>query len=427
MVLFAADEQFPVSVDDDVGGPVIGRVFARRPVRVDPPEERLAARRGGAALERGDLADAVGDVGGRRLGAGDFAERRQQIHGGEERGAVDLARRDLAGPAGDEGHVDPALEQGALVAFPTGCDSLGRRDAPARAGGGIVGQIELRSGTAAGGSVVGTENHQRVLRQFQPVQRGQDLADAVIGVGDHGGVDLVFAALQVAEPPLVFGHRVKGRVRLVNPQVDEKGLFCRRAFFDKGNRAGGVLMHGDLLPGAVEGAVVVVAVNFRQGRIRDHVIRKMPFAVVGRRVAGGLQHPRQRRRLGVEPVGHVALGVVFHPGEVAVDVVAGGKMPGQDGGPAGRTHAARDREPVEIRALPGQPVDVRGLHIRVAVTRQVAPAPVVGEDEDDVGLWRRDRRRDRPQQNKRDEDKGPKDVHEGKYGVGGQGSLVTTA
>jgi hypothetical protein len=204
---------------------------------------------------------------------------------------------------------------------------------------------------------------------------------------EHRSVDLILAVLEVAKAPLVFGHGVKGSVRFVNPQVDKEGHFRRRALLDEGNRPSRILMHRYLLPGAVEGPVVVVAVSLRQRRVRDHVIRKVPFAIVSRRVARGLQHPGQRRRLRVEPVRHVALGVALHPREVAVDIVARRKMPRQHRSPAGRTHPARDREPVEVRTLPGQPIDVRRLDVGMTVTRQIAPAPVIGEDEDNVGAW----------------------------------------
>ena len=65
---------------------------------------------GGAALERGHLAESVGLVGIRQLRPGQLTKSRKQIDGGNERGGVDLARRDLAGPAGDERHVDAAFE-----------------------------------------------------------------------------------------------------------------------------------------------------------------------------------------------------------------------------------------------------------------------------------------------------------------------------
>ena len=147
-----------------------------------------------------------------------------------------------------------------------------------------------------------------------------------------------------------------------------------------------ILVYGHLLARAVESAVFVVAVDTGNWGVGDHVIGEVPLAVVGGGVASFLQEPRQERRLGVEPVGHVALGVARHPGEVAVDIVARREVAGHDRGPAGRTHAAGNREAVEIRALFGKAVNIRRFDIRVPVATQVTPTPVVGKDEQDVGL-----------------------------------------
>lgn len=61
-----------------------------------------------------------------------------------------------------------------------------------------------------------------------------------------------------------------------------------------------------------------------------------------------------------------------------------GKVAGHYGGATRRTDSAGYGEAVKVRAFFGKPVDVWRFHIRVAMTRQIAPAPVVGEDEYDV-------------------------------------------
>ena len=53
---------------------------------------------------------------------------------------------------------------------------------------------------------------------------------------------------------------------------------------------------------------------------------------------------------------------------------------------ARRAHGIEHIELLEIRALAGEPVEVRRLQPRMPVADKIAPAPVVGEDEDDVGL-----------------------------------------
>ena len=41
---------------------------------------------------------------------------------------------------------------------------------------------------------------------------------------------------------------------------------------------------------------------------------------------------------------------------------------------------------MEISPLFGEAVDIGSLHIRMPVTAQITPAPVIGEDEENVGL-----------------------------------------
>ena len=49
-----------------------------------------------------------------------------------------------------------------------------------------------------------------------------------------------------------------------------------------------------------------------------------------------------------------------------------------------RTHGIQHIELLKVRALAGELVEVRRLQPRMPVTRQIPPAPVIGEDEDDV-------------------------------------------
>ena len=120
--------------------------------------------------------------------------------------------------------------------------------------------------------------------RFQPIERVQHFADPVVGVRQHRGVDVV-RFFEIAKTPPVLGHRVERRVRLVNPQVDEERLLRAMALLDEGDGVARVLVHRHLFAGAVEGAVLVVAVLARQRRIRDHVVREMPLAEVSRGIA----------------------------------------------------------------------------------------------------------------------------------------------
>ena len=85
------------------------------------------------------------------------------------------------------------------------------------------------------------------------------------------------------------------------------------------------------------------------------------------RVACRLQHPRQRRRLRFEPVRDVALRILRHPDEVAVDAIACREMPGHHCGATRRIHTDGDREACEIRSLARESVYVGRLYLRMSV------------------------------------------------------------
>ena len=109
-------------------------------------------------------------------------------------------------------------------------------------------------------------------------------------------------------------------------------------------------------------------------------------------ITGFLQKSREERRTGVEPVGHVAPGIAGHPGKVPINIVTGGKVSGHHRGATRRTDPTGYREPVKVRTLPRKAINIRGLDIRVTVTPEIPPAPVIGEDEQDVGFLCRGRR-----------------------------------
>lgn len=56
-------------------------------------------------------------------------------------------------------------------------------------------------------------------------------------------------------------------------------------------------------------------------------------------------------------------------------------------GIAGRADSAGDGEAVEVGAFFGEAVDVGCLDVRVAVAGEVAPAPIIGEDKKNIGLF----------------------------------------
>lgn len=178
---------------------------------------------------------------------------------------------------------------------------------------------------------------------------------------------------------------MKRRVRFVNPKVYEKRLTLGMAFLDEGNGALDVVMDVHLRPGTVEGSIIVKPVFGQERGIGDHVVGEMPFAIMGGGIPGLFKKTRQHGGLRVKPIGHVSFLVARNPGEVAIDVITGRKMAGHDGCTAWGTNPAGYREAMEVSSLLGQPVDIGRLEVRMSMTAQVSPTPVIRKDENDIG------------------------------------------
>jgi len=362
---------------------MVGRVRTRRPGRIVFPEQGLLAPGTALAQQGRDLADAVGRIGWRQFHTGDFAKSGEQIDRRDEGGIVDLSGRDLARPTSNERDADTALEERGLVALSPAGGSFGRSDSKTGAGGRIVRQFGFGGRGGPGRPVVRAEDDEGVVGQAQTIQRAQHFPDPLVCMRQDRRVDVV-GLFKIAETPAVLRQHMKGRVRFVNPQVDEEGLSLTMALLDERDRVARVFMHRHLLAGTIESAVGIVAVFARQRRVRNHVVGEVPLAEVGGGVPALFQKPRQQRSLRVQPIGHVPPLVAGDPGEVSVDVVAGGEVACHHGGAARRTNPAGDGEAMEISALGRQPVDIRRLDIRMPVTAKIAPAPVIGKDEEDV-------------------------------------------
>ena len=112
---------------------------------------------------------------------------------------------------------------------------------------------------------------------------------------------------------------------------------------------------------------------------------EVPLAEVAGRVAGALQRARQRRRRGIEPLGDPARLVQPPVAQVGADAPALRVLAGEDRRARRRADRRVDVERFEAPALRGQAIDVPRLGLPVAEAREVAPAHVVDEHEDDVG------------------------------------------
>ena len=70
---------------------------------------------------------------------------------------------------------------------------------------------------------------------------------------------------------------------------------------------------------------------------------------------------------------------------MTIDVVTSRKVARHHGSTTGRTHSTGNGKAMEVGAFLSEPIDVGSLHIGVAMTAKVAPTPVIGEDEQNVG------------------------------------------
>ena len=112
----------------------------------------------------------------------------------------------------------------------------------------------------------------------------------------------------------------------------------------------------------------------------DAVAAEVPFADVGGAIALFFEHVGQRGLL------HPEL-VFLSRIDVGEDAEAGREFPAHQ--PHARGHAdGRDGVGAgEARTLGGEPVDMRCGDVLPAVTAEVAVAHVIGEDNDEVGLF----------------------------------------
>jgi hypothetical protein len=107
---------------------------------------------------------------------------------------------------------------------------------------------------------------------------------------------------------------------------------------------------------------------------------------VRRGVAGFLQQARQHGGLGVKPVDHAGFDVAFDRSEVTVHKMTGGKLAGHHGGAARGADGMIDGEILEIGALRSHAIEPGSLAEGAAMDAEIAVAPIVGENEDNIGL-----------------------------------------
>ena len=173
-------------------------------------------------------------------------------------------------------------------------------------------------------------------------------------------------------------------MRLRNPDVEKKGLLGPQAFNEPLGRVGDLAL-GELRPRAVIHHRFVDPIRLHGRGARQLPAAHVPFANMGRAVAGRLEKPWQRGGLGIEPVGEALLAVCLRRTDGVVDAVARRKLPCHGRDSARRTDRAQHVELMEVDPLPSEAVEVGRLEPRSAVAGDITPAHVIGIDEDDVG------------------------------------------
>ena len=285
----------------------------------------------------------------------------------------------MVGPANEEGGTNPAFIHGAFFAFHV-C-------VPAKAVRTIVGEI----------------HHDGVIGDLQLVELLQDTSHVPVDVLAHGkggaGVLqillLIFTSaewqvvvLELLPPAIRHLHRRMGGAV---GQVDEEGLFLvflhivhgvGREIIDEETLASDdlavVFQHGRVVVAPVSGAEAVVFLNATGVGVIRWLHAVVPLAEGCGAVAGRFKILKHGRLVQIETFLATAGGL-----DAGARVVASGHELS-----AGRRADRADVEAVEGHAFGGDAVNVGCAEVGVAVDTQITPALVVGQEDNDVGLFR---------------------------------------
>ena len=264
------------------------------------------------------------------------------------------------------------------------------------------------AGQVRNAAVVAHEEHQRIFQLAALLQFFENAAHALVHAGHHGavGIGILLAGSQRSEflrgdmlGDLVFGglERRMGRIeRHVKEERPFGGVLPDAAHGLVGDQVGRIALVAARLPvvvpvqfalafvGEVVERAVQAAVEMGESAvkriIRPASVAQMPLAddrAVGVTVGG--EHVGQRLLLGIESVVAPGRNHGFPDAETA------GIAPGHQS----RTGRRTDRggiETVHLDAPGGQRIDV-GRGDDASVIAHVAPAQVVGHDEQDIGTF----------------------------------------
>ena len=255
------------------------------------PVDRLAWERGRRVAQHGGETHTVERVAGARSAADEVQQRR--IH-------VDVRHRDVAraagghdaGPADDEWDARAAFVEGALAA--TERRIVGESFFIGRRFGALV---------AAEAAVVGGENDDGVVGEFEFFEAGHDAADAFVDALNHGGVGGI--PMRALGPLLfprgdVVGLRLNRRVHGEMRHVEEKrpvAVATDEVHGAVGDEVGEILT-GRIVGGRDGGEIEMFVVGDERfveaatARMVVAGVAEMPFAEHARGITGGLKRLR---------------------------------------------------------------------------------------------------------------------------------------
>ena len=138
-----------------------------------------------------------------------------------------------------------------------------------------------------------------------------------------------------------------------------------------------VFEHGRVVLPPMAGAESVVFINAPGVGVVGRLHAVMPFPECSGIVTGGLE--------GLEDGGFVEVHALFTStgrADAGAGIVAAGHELRSGGGADGA-----DVESFQLHALGGEPINVGRADVGIAVDAEIAPALIVGENDDDVGAF----------------------------------------
>ena len=354
-------DEFPVALAD-------GHLFAQAPMQCLVRCGFFLPLEVGQQVHALDLPIGLGSDGGGSQRGGQDVELDDGL-------VVDGACRDDAGPGGEEGDADAALERGAFGAAQ-----------------GFVDRAVEGGARHGGAAVVAEEEDEGVLVEAGIAELGGDGADGIVHGAHHGGVAAAPGIGDGGEFFQAWLIGLQGGVDGVEGEVEEErvGLVA----FDEADRfagegvgeVGGVLLAGRL--GAAEDAVgpeVIVRAAEETEELIEAALpgmvvgrgAKVPLADQGGAVPGGLEAVGQ----GFLGEGQALLGAVAWIELVAeAGLVFAGEQSGAGGGAVGAADIAAGAAGAGF----GQSIEMRGGDVGAAMEADIGVAHVVADDDDDV-------------------------------------------